>query len=101
MSAVIDPAGIIPSTVTLDVLPTRAMPRRMKIELVRGYVYIYVWSARWQSLAGAHAAIADVTLHVKYPALFAGSSQFWLTAAEASEVERVFGPLGLKIERRA
>lgn len=95
----------------LELPPTKAFPRKLIVEWetwgadyvhIHAHAFIRVGSdVRSIAYAGAHQ-VADVSL--KYaadaPVLWIGFAQFELTEAEAAEVERVFGPLGLRVERQ-
>lgn len=81
---------------------TRLMPRRLTLELSKGgYLYIYARAGVY-SIAYTCERLEDAKLYrIWKPAVLAVSgTHFHLTEPEASEIERVLGPLGLWIERR-
>jgi hypothetical protein len=90
---------------------SRAMPRELIIGWTQngasgffayGHAFIKA-GPRSVSVAFAAASIPD-SFYLSYtgscPTLWLAHEQFDLTESEALEVERVFGPLGLQIERR-
>lgn len=83
---------------------TRAKPRRLSVELnPYGSMNAYAWSTgkSYIALAAASEKLDKAVLLADgSPALFIGNAHFPLTSSEAAEVERVFGPLGLRIERK-
>lgn len=83
---------------------TAKMPRRLLVDLSVGrrlYVRAYAPGKAVVPLASADAWMADVTLSYRDFGRFlhVGTALFHLTESEAAEIERLFGPLGLKVRR--
>jgi hypothetical protein len=94
----------MPSSPTgLDLPATPERPRRLCVELSHsGYLYVCCFNpdGDFTCLASASAPRAKANLHIgERPTLHVGGALFPLTAAEAAEIERVFGPLGLRVHR--
>ena len=98
-----------PKPTRLELPITRQMPRKLIIEFERygggcfhAHAHAFVRAGdRMVSVAfgGAHK-LEDVSLRyaTDAPVLWLGHAQFELTDKEAAEVERVFVPVGLRIE---
>ena len=97
MSAAMKPT---PAFLTLPV--TEELPRKLSLELSSGgYFYAYARAPNGCSIAHVCEPFQEVKLYSAWipPALIVSGAHFGLTESEAAEVERTFGPLGLRVDR--
>ena len=81
---------------------TDKCPRQMTLEASKGgflYLSMYPPGIAFHSIASAAARLEHAVLFPKFPALFVGDVHFRLSESEAAEIERTFGPLGLRVDR--
>lgn len=97
-------AAMKPTPAFLRLPVTEELPRKLSLELSSGdYFYAYARAPNMRSIAHASDPLQEVTLYsaLTPPALIVGGAHFGLTASEAAEIERTFGPLGPKIDGEA
>jgi hypothetical protein len=94
------PTKPAPYKAELNLEPTRALPRRLNIQLLSSgkTLWVHLASRSFAPLSSGHCLLQDCYLSLSdNAALCLREADFRVTAAEAVKIRALFEPLGLRI----